>query len=107
MSKFTKRCNDHVKLNGKANGSNGIFIEEIEDLNDDLLVPASEMALSFKNSIRDLVQGTQLRPNPAKPLITLSVGDPTIFGNLKIAKETKQAVLNAVNSENCNGYSLT
>lgn len=104
MSKFANGFNDHGKVNGKS----GKFIDEIEEFHDDLMVvPASDMSLQFKNSIRDLVQGTQLRPNPAKPLITLSVGDPTIFGNLRIAEETKQAVLNAVNSENCNGYSLT
>lgn len=110
MSKFTNGLNEgkvNGKFNGKSNGSNGKFIEETEELHEELMVPASEMALQFKNSIRDLVQGSKLRPNPAKKLITLSVGDPTIFGNLRIAEETKQAVLNAVNAEKCNGYSLT
>merc|ERR1719206_540547 len=43
-------------------------------------------------------------PNPEKKMISLSIGDPTVFGNLLPAKEVVDAVHAALDSQKCNGY---
>jgi tyrosine aminotransferase len=34
------------------------------------------------NPIRNIVESIDLKPNPGKGMISLSIGDPTVFGNL-------------------------
>lgn len=45
-----------------------------------------------------------LTPNPQKTMISLSIGDPTIFKNLKTDQSVVNAVVEAVKSYNYNGY---
>merc|ERR1719154_993333 len=45
-----------------------------------------------------------ITPSPDKKMISLSIGDPTVFGNLLPAKEVVDAVHKALDSEKCNGY---
>ena len=45
-----------------------------------------------------------LTPNPDKKMISLSIGDPTVFGNLKPSKNVIDAIASSVNSGKCNGY---
>ena len=40
------------------------------------------MAKKTFNPIRNIVESINLKPNPEKEMISLSIGDPTIFGNL-------------------------
>ena len=40
--------------------------------------------------------------NPAR--LPLSIGDPTIFGNLKTHDTVSQAINDAINGGKCNGY---
>lgn len=67
-------------------------------------VVASGAAKNCKNYIRDIVDNLALEPNPEKAVIALSLGDPTVYGNLKPSPETVEAVLNAVQGGVCNGY---
>jgi len=67
-------------------------------------VVASQAAKNCKNYIRDIVDNLALEPNPEKAVIALSLGDPTVYGNLKPSPETLQAILEAIQSGNCNGY---
>ncbi|KAF4072017.1 hypothetical protein AMELA_G00269520 [Ameiurus melas] len=67
-------------------------------------VRASEMAKNTLNPIRSIVDGMKLTPNPDKPMIALSIGDPTVFGNLPTDKSVLQAVKKAVDSHKFNGY---
>ncbi|XP_055597907.1 tyrosine aminotransferase [Uranotaenia lowii] len=66
-------------------------------------VPISEFAKLTHNPIRAIVEGLNIAPNPAKPFIALSIGDPTTFGNLQPPEEIKNAVREAVD-KNSNGY---
>ncbi|CAG0888146.1 unnamed protein product [Darwinula stevensoni] len=67
-------------------------------------VPASIFAKRTFNPIRDVVETLDLRPNPDKPMIALSIGDPTVFGNLGPCQEIIEAVLESVRSGSFNGY---
>uniref|UniRef100_A0A1B0D770 Tyrosine aminotransferase n=2 Tax=Phlebotomus papatasi TaxID=29031 RepID=A0A1B0D770_PHLPP len=46
-----------------------------------------------------------IKPNPKKSLIPLSIGDPTVFGNLKACPEIQDAVTKAAADHKNNGYS--
>ncbi|XP_068459740.1 tyrosine aminotransferase [Clinocottus analis] len=67
-------------------------------------VKPSEMADNTLNPIRAIVDGMQLTPNPEKPMISLSIGDPTLFGNLPTDNAVLQAMKDAIDSQKYNGY---
>ncbi|XP_071448916.1 tyrosine aminotransferase [Hetaerina americana] len=67
-------------------------------------VRASALARNTFNPIRAIVENLRLAPHPDKPMIALSIGDPTIFGNLKPPQEAVEAVCASVQSMNYNGY---
>jgi tyrosine aminotransferase len=56
------------------------------------------------NPIRNILETMDLDPNPNKKMVSLSIGDPTVFGNLKPAKEITDAVHAALESGKHNGY---
>ena len=66
-------------------------------------VSASIVAKNTFNPIRDILETMKIAPNPEKKMISLSIGDPTVFGNLLPAKEVVDAVHKALDSEKCNG----
>ncbi|KAH8375777.1 hypothetical protein KR200_006422 [Drosophila serrata] len=70
-------------------------------------IKPSTLSLNTHNRIRNIVESLKIKPNPEKPMIPLSIGDPTIFGNLKAADETMKAVLHSVESGKYNGYAHT
>ncbi|XP_066251351.1 tyrosine aminotransferase [Euwallacea similis] len=67
-------------------------------------VEPTSVAKNCKNVIRDVVENLDLQPNPEKPVIALSLGDPTIYGNLKPSSETTKAMINVLEEGNANGY---
>ncbi|CAH1183283.1 unnamed protein product [Phaedon cochleariae] len=67
-------------------------------------VEPSRAARNCRNLIREIVDNLNLEPNPEKPVIALSIGDPTVYGNLKAAEETVQAVRDALERAIHNGY---
>ncbi|XP_078050602.1 tyrosine aminotransferase isoform X2 [Augochlora pura] len=67
-------------------------------------VLASDIGRNTHNPIRSIVENIVLEPNSTKPVISLSIGDPTIFGNLKPPKEAIAAVQESLASEQYNGY---
>ncbi|CAL8262711.1 unnamed protein product [Merluccius merluccius] len=67
-------------------------------------VRPSEMAVKTRNPIRAIVDGMKLTPNPEKAMIALSIGDPTVFGNLPTDDSVHQALKQAVESQRYNGY---
>ena len=66
---------------------------------------ASDMAQKTFSPIRNVVETMTLTPNPTKKVISLSIGDPTVFGNLRPPKSIIDAVYEGLSSGNCNGYS--
>ena len=66
-------------------------------------VRASIVAKNTFNPIRNILETMSIAPNPEKKMISLSIGDPTVFGNLLPAREVVDAVHKALDSEKCNG----
>ncbi|XP_011495141.1 PREDICTED: tyrosine aminotransferase [Ceratosolen solmsi marchali] len=67
-------------------------------------VQASLIAKRTNNPIRSIIENIVAKPNPKKPLIALSIGDPTTFGNLKPAKVMIEAMKESIESQLYNGY---
>ncbi|XP_050081485.1 tyrosine aminotransferase [Anopheles aquasalis] len=67
-------------------------------------VPISDFAKLTHNPIRAIVEGLNIQPHPDKPLIALSIGDPTTFGNLKPSSETIEAIRQVIDEGTGNGY---
>ncbi|XP_068621400.1 tyrosine aminotransferase [Battus philenor] len=67
-------------------------------------VRASTLARNTHNLIRDVVENLQVEPNPCKPFIALSVGDPTTFGNLNPPEQVLQAVRDCIELPSSRGY---
>ncbi|XP_043213359.1 tyrosine aminotransferase-like isoform X1 [Amphibalanus amphitrite] len=67
-------------------------------------VPMSDIARNTINPIRRIVDTIELNPHPDKQMIALSIGDPTVFGNLEPAKVVVDAVVEAVQAIKFNGY---
>lgn len=68
-------------------------------------IHASRSSLRTSNPIRLIVD--QLNPSQAnkdKALIPLSIGDPTVFGNLETDDHVNRAVISAIQSHKFNGY---
>lgn len=70
-------------------------------------VRASDRSLRTINPIRNLVQNIEVQPNPSKALIRLSVGDPTVYGNLEVSKKAVNRFCEIIQSGKANGYTLS
>ncbi|PIO32536.1 hypothetical protein AB205_0192350 [Aquarana catesbeiana] len=88
----------HVNIQG-PNG-----IEKIKSRKPRWSIRASEMSKKTFNPIRAIVDTMKATPNPNKPMIALSIGDPTIFGNLPTDNEVTRAMKEAIDSQKYNGY---
>lgn len=108
-----------VKLNGlkqDADDENGIEEsssskeddEEEQDLEEEedkteWQAPVSRFAKNCRNYIREIVD-TVAEPNPNKTVIALSIGDPTVYGNLRPSPETTAAVIRVIEGGKHDGY---
>ncbi|KAM6430039.1 tyrosine aminotransferase isoform 2-T2 [Liasis olivaceus] len=89
----------HVNLNGK-----GPSLPKGKGRKPHWAVRASEMSRRTFNPIRAIVDAMKVEPNPRKALISLSIGDPTVFGNLPTDDEVTRAMKEALDSGKYNGY---
>eukprot|EP01133_Synstelium_polycarpum_P014185 gene14185-16725_t len=67
-------------------------------------IVASDAANNTTNPIRAIVDTGKYKPNPAKALIPLSIGDPCVFGNMSVAPFVNQCLVQNINSIKFNGY---
>ena len=67
-------------------------------------VRASIVAKNTFNPIRNILETMDITPHPQKKMISLSIGDPTVFGNLNPATEVVEAVSASLASGLHNGY---
>ncbi|XP_034445184.1 tyrosine aminotransferase [Hippoglossus hippoglossus] len=89
---------NHVSMNGS------LYPAKVKSRRQRWEVKPSEMANNTLNPIRSIVDEMKLTPNRDKPMIALSIGDPTVFGNLPTDQVVLQAVKDAVDSQKFNGY---
>lgn len=85
---------------GDGNGS-----AESSDLADGWQVAASDRSMRTINPIRNLVQNIRVKPNPSKDVIKLSVGDPTVYGNLVVSDSVIAKFVENLEKRLPNGYS--
>lgn len=64
----------------------------------------SSFAKKTFNPIRSIVDSMKLTPNPDKPMIALSIGDPTVFGNLPVPEVAVEALVASLKTQTFNGY---
>ena len=67
-------------------------------------VAVADMAKNTFNPIRNILETMNIQPHPDKPMISLSIGDPTIFGNLNPSSNAITAITEALKSGKYNGY---
>lgn len=67
-------------------------------------VHASVQSKNTSNPIREVIETMNLAENPEKKVIPLSIGDPTIFGNLKPCGQILDALQAANRCEKYYGY---
>ncbi|KAF9953373.1 hypothetical protein BGZ65_004719 [Modicella reniformis] len=67
-------------------------------------VSSSIVSKRTSNPIRAIVDHIKVKPNPDKSMISLALGDPTLFGNFKIHQSCTDAVVKQIQSYKCNGY---
>ncbi|KAJ0181951.1 hypothetical protein K1T71_002673 [Dendrolimus kikuchii] len=70
-------------------------------------VRPSRLSLKTCNPIRSIVENLQVKPNPNKKFIPLSIGDPTAFGNLKTPDNVLQAICDSVKLNESRSYGPT
>jgi len=67
-------------------------------------VNASVVAKNTFNPIRDIMETMEFTPNPEKKMISLALGDPTVYKNLNPAPEVVEAVRDSLIGGLKNGY---
>ncbi|KAA8499915.1 Tyrosine aminotransferase [Porphyridium purpureum] len=68
-------------------------------------VRVSQSSLRTRNPIREVVDQIDLsQANPSKPVISLSLGDPTAHGNLQTHPNATRALIETIQSGRANGY---
>lgn len=67
-------------------------------------VQATEFATMTENPLRKIWEGQKVAPNPRKEVITLQIGDPTVFGNFPVANESIDAIKRALDVDNFGYY---
>ena len=67
-------------------------------------IHASSLARNTFNPIRNILETMNIQPHPDKPMISLSIGDPTTFGNLNPSSNSIMAITEALQSGKYNGY---
>ncbi|KAI8974440.1 tyrosine aminotransferase [Pilobolus umbonatus] len=67
-------------------------------------VQASQSAKQAESPIRAIVDKLKVDPKAKKPLISLSIGDPTLSGNFNVDPTMNEAVIKQLISYRVNGY---
>ncbi|KAM9510002.1 tyrosine aminotransferase-like [Guaruba guarouba] len=88
----------HLKTNG-----NNILLGKVKGRKPRWAVRASEMSKKTFNLVQAIVDSIKVEPNPKKAMISLSLGDPIVFGNLPPNDEVTWAV-KVLDSGSCNSY---
>jgi tyrosine aminotransferase len=69
------------------------------------VLKASDSSMRTTNKIRQITDKIDLNEcNKEKEVITLSIGDPTVFGNLNLNEKVKESIIKSLNEGYNNGY---
>lgn len=67
-------------------------------------IEISTTAKNTFNPIRNLVDRGTIKPNPQKEAIPLSLGDPTVFGNLRTHDAVREGMIQVIKEGKSDGY---
>lgn len=67
----------------------------------------SQFAISTVNPHRMMAENSKVSPNPSKKVITLQMGDPTLFGNFRRPQEAVDAIKVALDEDKFSYYHTT
>lgn len=67
-------------------------------------LPMSNLCARTFNPIREIVDRLSVEPPQGKPMIPLSIGDPTIFGNFAPPSTTTESLISLLDDGRNNGY---
>lgn len=67
-------------------------------------LPMSNFAKATANPHRLMAENSKVIPNPSKKVITLQMGDPTLFGNFKRPQEAADAIKQAASKDKFSYY---
>lgn len=70
-------------------------------------LPMSQFAIATVNPHRMLAENSKVLPNPSKKVITLQMGDPTLFGNFRRPQEAVNAIVRSVEKDKFSYYHTT
>lgn len=79
-------------------------IEQADEKKDKWDIVATDISENTINPIRAIVDTLKIPKSKDKPLIPLSIGDPTVFGNLEAPDTLVKAVTQAMSGNKFNGY---
>ena len=75
---------------------------------ENMKIESSEIAKNTFNPIRSIVDKLKPPPpSPTKKFLSLSLGDPTVYGNLRTADEVSAAVIKVVGEGGADGYAAS
>ena len=94
--------NGNANTNMNGNYSNHGNLNEVG--RKEWKVNASVVAKNTFNPIRNILETMTITPSPSKKMISLSIGDPTVFKNLNPAAEVVEAMHASLDSGVHNGY---
>ena len=67
-------------------------------------IEPSKSSQAVSNPIRAIVDRLKIPKDPNKELISLSIGDPTVFGNLTVPENIEARLIKNIKSHKFNGY---
>ena len=94
--------NGDLNLPQKIANGNGFHNKNL--VRSEWKVNASVVAKNTFNPIRDIMETMEFTPNPEKKMISLALGDPTVYKNLNPAPEVVEAVRDSLIGGLRNGY---
>eukprot|EP00794_Sanderia_malayensis_P018613 gene18613-20490_t len=99
-----KCCLIEINLTSQEMDNGKHFSVDDSSKKQNWVVPTSECSRNTVNPIRRIFDKLKIEPNPNYEFISLSVGDPTIFGNLNPPEEVTEAISKSLKSGKNNGY---
>ncbi|CAO1379127.1 unnamed protein product [Diamesa tonsa] len=81
--------------------------KQVKKTNPNWNLKATSFAVLTDNPLRKLWEDQSVVPNPDKEVITLQIGDPTVFGNFPVANESIDAIKRAIDNDNFGYFPCT
>lgn len=102
LEKASITANDATKI--KMNNLKSLVNGDNNANHSEWNIRASKFAQSTLNPVRRMLEQMKMEPNPQLPVISLSIGDPTVMSNLAKPDTVITAITNCINDKSFDGY---